>query len=220
MHIIFDFDSTLLSCEWLDLLAAIALDWISHKGTVLRQIQDITSSWMDGEFSFSASLEQRLSLLQADRTHLHKLNDRIVKYISPSCVEQQEFFRSYWDSLFIVSWWFEEFIFPVTDFLGIDRWRIFANKFIFDWKGAIIGFDTTRDTAHDEGKVKVVSGLSLWNSVLVVWDGFTDYEIRQAGFASLFAAYTENVRREKVIEHADIVFQDMHDVVSFVSSHN
>ena len=34
-------------------------------------------------------------------------------------------------------------------------------------------------------------------------DGFTDYEIKKAGFANKFYAFTENIRREKVLNEAD-----------------
>jgi len=37
----------------------------------------------------------------------------------------------------------------------------------------------------------------------VIGDGYTDYEIKHAGFANKFYAFTENVEREKVLAKAD-----------------
>lgn len=218
MYIILDFDSTVISVEWLDLLASISLSSNPNKKSILGEIMTITSAGMVGNMSFALSLEKRLSLLQASRANLIQLQDNINDYISPSFVAHKDFFATHKDNIFIVSGWFEEFIFPVTDFLGVDRSKIFANRFVFNEKGLISGCEKTRYTAQDQGKVHAVRQLNLRsNNVVVIWDGFTDYEIKQAWLASVFGVYTENIRRDAVVNKADIVFQDMDAVCEFIN---
>nr|MCU0392876.1 phosphoglycerate dehydrogenase [Thermoflexibacter sp.] len=51
--------------------------------------------------------------------------------------------------------------------------------------------------------VKLLKSLHLQGEIYVIGDGYTDYEIRQAGLANSFFAFTENVEREVVVEKAD-----------------
>jgi len=217
MYIIFDFDSTMISVEWLDLLADISLSGNPDKDAILDAIAAITAAGMVGDMSFSLSLQKRLSLLQAKRSHVAQLEDIIQEYISPSFIAHKDFFATHTDNIFVVSGWFEEFIFPVTDFLGIERSKVFANRFVFDEEDTIVGCDTTRHTAQDQGKVRAVNELQLGNAdVVVIWDGFTDYEIKQAWLASVFGVYTENIRRDVILNKADVVFGNMDAVREFV----
>lgn len=216
MYIVFDFDSTIISTEWLDLLAAISLSDNPDKNAILDEIAVITSAGMLGNMPFAVSLEKRLSLLQVNKDHIKQLKNIIVDHISPSFAAHKDFFATYKDNIYVVSGWFEEFIFPVTDFLWIERSNVFANRFVFDEKDAIVGCDTTRYTAQDQGKVQTVRELQLGNTdVVVVGDGVTDYEIKQAWLASLFGAYTENVSRAIIVEKADVVFQNMDAIRKF-----
>ena len=62
------------------------------------------------------------------------------------------------------------------------------------------------------GKPKQIKALKLTGEVHVLGDGFTDYEIKQAGFANTFYAFTENVKRARVIENADFEAPDLDEV--------
>ncbi|MEN8818708.1 MAG: phosphoglycerate dehydrogenase, partial [Polaribacter sp.] len=55
---IFDFDSTLTKVEALDILAEITLANNPRKDAVIQEIIDITNLGIDGEISFTTSLEK------------------------------------------------------------------------------------------------------------------------------------------------------------------
>ena len=57
--------------------------------------------------------------------------------------------------------------------------------------------------SQNNGKPRQIEALNLEGEIYVLGDGYTDYEIKKAGIAHKFYAFTENVRREKVLENAD-----------------
>ena len=62
---VFDFDSTLTKVEALDILAEITLANNPEKHNIISKIQDITNKGIDGDISFTESLESRIKLLNA-----------------------------------------------------------------------------------------------------------------------------------------------------------
>lgn len=204
-YFIIDFDSTFTKVEALDLLAEISLAERDDKWEIVGQIKDITDQGMAGQVSMRESLIERLTLLNANKKHLHVLIDRLKDLVSESIKRNKAFFETYSDSILIVSSGFKEFITPIVTEYDIKPENIYANEFIFDANGKIIGFDTSNPLSESNGKVKLLKSLNLHGEVYVIGDGYTDYEIRQAGLANSFYAFTENVERETVVEKADHV---------------
>ena len=56
--------------------------------------------------------------------------------------------------------------------------------------------------------------LNLCGNIIVVGDGYTDYEIKKCGVADTFIAFTENISRQSVIEKADIVANNFNTVIT------
>jgi len=89
---VFDFDSTLTSVEALDVLAEITLANKPEKDAVVSEIQAITNLGIDGDISFTESLERRLSLLNANKSDLDTLVQELQNKVSESIVRNKEFF--------------------------------------------------------------------------------------------------------------------------------
>ena len=85
----------------------------------------------------------------------------------------------------------------------IPNSNIFANTFIFDRAGNIVGYDQKNPLAQDNGKYNAVRLLDLKDEIYIIGDGYTDYQIKQLGAAKYFIAFTENVTRKSVIKEAD-----------------
>ncbi|MFM8835057.1 MAG: haloacid dehalogenase-like hydrolase, partial [Cytophagales bacterium] len=107
--------------------------------------------------------------------------------------------------MYIISNGFREFIEPVVTEYGIRAENILANEFIFDEREKVIGFDLGNPLSANNGKVEQLKKLSLPGDVYVIGDGYTDYEIKHAGLANKFYAFTENVERASVLNKADHV---------------
>ncbi|MGB6150544.1 MAG: phosphoglycerate dehydrogenase, partial [Pricia sp.] len=67
---VFDFDSTLTRVEALDVLAEMTLAGNSDRDEIIKKIQDITNLGIDGDISFTESLERRIKLLKANKDDL------------------------------------------------------------------------------------------------------------------------------------------------------
>ena len=204
-YIILDFDSTFVQVEAFDELAGIALNDNRDKEQIVSEIVNITNSGMDGSLPLSQSLSKRIALLQANKKHIPQLIALLNNKVSLSIKRNLSFFQHYGQNIYIVSSGFKEYIVPVVSQFGIPAQNVFANTFEYDASGNIIGLDKSNPLSGEQGKVTVVNNLKLQGEVFAIGDGYTDYEIKQSGAASVFYAFTENVQRKKVIDVADDV---------------
>ena len=202
---VFDFDSTLTRVEALDVLAEMTLQGKSNREDVIHEIQEITNLGIDGDISFTESLERRIKLLKAHKNHLNPLVDELRQKISKSIAANKEFFEKYSDDIYVISCGFKEFIDPIVKEYNIPSERVYANTFKFDEEGNIIGFDEKNVLATHNGKIECLKQLDLEGEVQVIGDGYSDYVMREAGIAHKFFAYTENVHRDKAADNADHV---------------
>jgi len=206
---VFDFDSTLTRVEALDVLAEITLHGKSNKEEVIQEIQEITNLGIDGDISFTESLERRIKLLKAHKDDLSPLVENLRDKISKSIEENKEFFRDFADDIYVISCGFKEFIDPIVAKYNIPSHRVYANTFAFDKDGNIIGFDVENPLSQHNGKIECLKQMDLDGEVQVIGDGYSDYVMREAGIADKFFAYTENVHREKAANNADYVTPNM-----------
>ncbi len=213
---IFDFDSTFTSTEALDVLAGLVLTG-SDKEKKTKEIAAITELGMAGKLSFRESLKQRMELLTCTRTQLYSLVEILKKNVSKSIKANRHFFLEHQHQIYIVSSGFKDFIVPVVAEYGISSRQVFANN--FTWKNNnITGFDPHNPLSMDGGKPLLVKQLQLPKPVVVIGDGYTDYEIKKAGYADYFVAYTENIHRPSVTKYADCVAANFNDFLNFISN--
>ncbi len=202
---VFDFDSTLTRVEALDVLAEMTLEDKPNKDEIIKEIQKITNLGIDGDISFTESLERRIKLLHANKRDLEGLVTELRNKISKSIASNKEFFQKYAADIYVISCGFKEFIDPIVAEYNIPSDRVYANTFKFDSEGNIIGFDEKNVLSQHNGKIDCLRQMDLDGEVQVIGDGYSDYVMREAGIADKFFAYTENVHREKAANNADYV---------------
>ncbi|TAG46029.1 MAG: phosphoglycerate dehydrogenase [Cytophagia bacterium] len=201
--IVIDFDSTFTKVEGLDELALLALEDCEDKEERIAQIQELTNLGMEGKISFPVSLQKRISLLKANRKHLKPLIENLKKQVSDSFLRNKFFLTNYAENILLISSGFKDFIEPIVTDFGIKIENIYANTFLYDDADNIVGYDIKNVLSQEKGKVNLLKSLNLEGDVYVIGDGYTDYEMREAGLANKFFAFTENIERELVIEKAD-----------------
>ncbi len=206
---VIDFDSTFTQVEALDVLGEISLANEKDKKEKLTKLEDLTNQGMEGNISFRESLKQRLDILNAEKKHLDPLIEILKGKISPSFVRNEEFFKENRDNIYIISNGFKEFIVPIVQELGIREENVFANTFRFDKQDKIVGFDTSNVLSSNGGKVATLKTLDLKGDVYMIGDGYTDYEVKAAGLANKFYAFTENIERDSVLKKADHITPSM-----------
>jgi len=185
-YYIIDFDSTFVKVEALDELAAIALKKHPHKDEICDAVSRLTSDAMSGKIPFNVSLAKRIGLLNADKTNIKLLVNRLSKQVSTSITANLAFFKKNSSNIFVISGGFKEYIIPVVKRFGIPAKNVYANTFTFDKAGNITGFDKSNPLSRSGGKVKQVKSLKLNGELIAIGDG-----------------YTENIERQNVMKKAD-----------------
>ena len=213
IYFVIDFDSTFTQVEALDELATISLHGNPNQKEIIEQIINLTNQGMDGKGSFSENLVKRLQLLKANKNQIPQLVELLRSKVSKSVIRNKHFFKDFADQIYIVSSGFKEFILPIVTEFGIKEDHVKANTFVYDSNGNIIGCDSTNPLSQDKGKIKLMQTLHLDGEVHVIGDGYTDYEIREAGLASKFYAFTENVSRPAVTSKADTIAPSFDEVL-------
>ena len=211
--LIIDFDSTLVKIETLDKLAERFLENNENREEIITEIKTTTERGMNGEISFPESLSKRISLIKADKGLVFEVAEFIKTQLSDSILKNRKFFVDNKDDIIIISGGFRELIFPTSDFLGIDRRNIWANDFVFDEMGFLTGVNQGNLMAQDGGKVNQIKELKLKGELIMIGDGWTDYQTRESEVVDKFVAYTENIFRERVVEMADLVVDDFSKII-------
>lgn len=202
---IIDFDSTFTQVEALDELARISLKDNPNREAIYKQIEDLTNAAMEGRLSFRESLTQRVKVLEANRDHLKTLVSKLKKKVSSSFSRNRTFFKNHADDVLIVSGGFKEFITPVVLPYHIKKENIYANTFLFDVDGNIVGYDEENPLSQEGGKVKLLKELKLEGNIFGIGDGYSDFQLKESGLIQKFYAFTENIARQSILEKADHV---------------
>ena len=212
-YFIIDFDSTFIKIESLDELFRVSnpLD-----NNLVEKINKITSDGMDGKLSFTQSLSNRIELLNTNKDHIEETINKIRGKVSDSFKNNDDFFKINKEYIYIVSSGFHEIIDPIAEEFGIIKNHIYANNFIFDNEGIVTGYDDKNALSMDKGKVEIIKNLKLNGTVHVLGDGYTDYEIKKEGFADYFYLFTENIKRESLINNADFLVKSLDQFIKII----
>lgn len=201
--LIFDFDSTLVDFETLDALAELSLAEAPDAAELRARMAELTDQAMSGRMDFAEALAGRLALLPLARDHVRELAARAPTRLAPSVTRNLETLRRHADRLVIVSGGFREVIGPVADLLGVPADRVLANDLTYDEEGRVSGV-LPGPLLQPQGKAAAIRSLNLSGPVVMIGDGWTDAEVKLAGAADRFVAFTEIVRRDPVIAAADM----------------
>jgi len=141
--------------------------------------------------------------------------ERLAEEITPSVARSRDWLAGRAERVWIVSSGFEVCIAPVAEALGLRPDHVAANRLLFR-DGRAVGVDPARAVARAGGKAEAVRALRAERPLLMVGDGWTDYEVREAGAADVFAAYTEAVARPRVVAAADVVADSFETIMGLV----
>ena len=190
--IVFDVDSTLLSVESLDFAVARALRHAPDGPERTRALEALTDQGMAGEIDFRTSLERRIAIAGLTRSHVDAARDALRAHVTPDMAELVSDLCASGALVFAVSGGFVDLIEPALDDLGFKPASIHANRFAYDRKGAVIGFETANPLSRSGGKADVVSRLKRDAGparTVMIGDGMTDYEAFAAGAADHFIGF-------------------------------
>uniref|UniRef100_UPI0025C13B40 phosphoglycerate dehydrogenase n=1 Tax=Brevundimonas sp. UBA7534 TaxID=1946138 RepID=UPI0025C13B40 len=211
--LIFDFDSTLVDFETLEELADIALAGAPDAQAARDRIAALTDQAMGGEIGFGEALRQRLALLPLTRDHVETLAAQAPDRLTASVRRNLGFFQNGAADVVILSGGFREVIAPVAQALGVPADRVLCNDLTYDDDGRVTGVDDANPLSHANGKPQAIHRLNLAGRVVMVGDGWNDAEVKLAGAADAFYAFTEVVRRPPVVQAADAEAASLDEVL-------
>ena len=212
MNYVIDYDSTFIQVESLDELSKTSKSYNLKNQKV---IEKITNMGMDGKISFSESLERRIKLINSSREDIRSTLEVLENRITNSFLKNKKFLKTNSDKIFIISSGFHELIDPIVLKFGIKKEHIFANNFLFKGKN-IVGFDRNNPLSKSKGKVEIIKRLNLKGKVLVIGDGYTDYEIKKEGYADSFFLFTENIKRDSIVKSADYLLKSLDQLFKII----
>ena len=200
--VIFDFDSTLVPCESLEVVLARAPGASAQD---LERGAEITRLGMEGAISFHDSLTQRLEIARPARRDLIAVGEELAREVTDGAPEVVAWLHDEGHDVWIVSGGFQEVLLPVAAALGIPAARVQGVRALWTAEGAFDGLDA--DDAFAHSKVDGVRKLApTWPQPSIgVGDGATDRALCEAGLVDAFIAYTEHVRRSFVADAREMV---------------
>ncbi|MFV9973084.1 MAG: HAD-IB family phosphatase [Francisella endosymbiont of Hyalomma asiaticum] len=213
-NIIFDFDSTLIKKESLELI----LEPILQKSpTKLKEIEYITNVGMQGDINFRDSLEKRLAITSPTRQSIKEFSDKYCpNLLTDGIKELVQNLKNKGFEIWVFSGGLTEIIQPFADYLNIPRQNIFAIEIIWNRDGsfkAFYNFNGACDSklsAFDKAK-GLING-----EVIAIGDGYTDYQLYEKGYAAKFIAYIEHVERQKVTNLSKYVARNVAELASLI----
>lgn len=200
--LVLDFDSTFTQVEALDILAELVSAADPARAADVGLIKTLTDQAMSGEISFAEALQRRVQLLKPTREDIAALVEVLKEKVSSSIVRNRAVFDEHAGKIRIISGGFHDFVDPVVADFNIAPEYVLANRLIFNEEGVAIGIDLTNPLSQDGGKAIALQALNVSGAVVMVGDGWTDFEVFKGGAADRFYAFTENVARDKVVQAA------------------
>ncbi|KKQ27572.1 MAG: Phosphoserine phosphatase [Candidatus Magasanikbacteria bacterium GW2011_GWC2_37_14] len=191
--IYFDFDSTLIKAESLDLLGI-------RRG-VGKNVSAMTKRSMNGEVAFSDIFLEKMQLISPTKNDLDVVAQECVGLLVAGVLETMKLLRALDKQVYILSANFYPMILPVAKKLGLDENNIIANEIFFDGDENFLNFNTSSLLAQDYGKARVLQQEKQKGGRLaLVGDSVADLEA--ASEVDVFVGFGGVVQREKVFKES------------------
>jgi phosphoserine phosphatase len=196
--ICFDCDSTLSRIEGIDELA--------RRVGLGEEMSKLTDLAMNGVVPLEAVYERRLSLIRPDQNSIDWLADLYIAEIVEGVKEVFAALLAQDKAVHIISGGLRQAILPLAECLGLPESHVHAVDIYFNEDGSYRNYDLDSPLARTGGKAVVVGTLKGQCSLVMVGDGKTDLEAKQAG--AIVFGFGGVVDRAIVRESADFYTTD------------
>lgn len=196
--ICFDCDSTLSKIEGIDELA--------RRVGLGDEMSELTNAAMNGLVPLEAVYEQRLSLIRPDQASIDWVADLYITEIVDGVKEVFETLLAQGKEVHIISGGLRQAILPLATQLGLPEHHVHAVDVYFNDDGNYQDYEQRSPLARTGGKADIVAALKGQRSLVVIGDGKTDMEAKQAG--AFVIGFGGVVDRAIVRELADIYITD------------
>ena len=171
--ICFDCDSTLSKIEGIDELA--------RRVGLGEEMSRLTDAAMNGEVPLEAVYERRLSLIRPDQASIDWLADLYIAEIVDGVKDVFAALLAQNKTVHIISGGLRQAILPLAQCLGLPESHVHAVDIYFNEDGSYRDYDLNSPLARTGGKAVVVASLKAQGTLVMIGDGKTDLEAKQAG---------------------------------------
>ena len=171
--ICFDCDSTLSKIEGIDELA--------RRVGLGEEMSKLTDAAMNGIVPLEAVYERRLSLIRPDQTSIDWLADLYIAEIVDGVKAVFAALLAQDKTVHIISGGLRQAILPLAQCLGLPESHVHAVDIYFNEDGSYRDYDLDSPLARTGGKAVVVASLKAQGTLVMIGDGKTDLEAKQAG---------------------------------------
>jgi len=193
--IIFDVDSTLVTIEALDFLAA--------RNGCARQVAALTTKAMNGQLPYHQSLRQKLALVRPSFSDLVWQGNAYLHHLTFGVPETLAWLRRRGHPVWLLTGSFQPAVGILAHYLKIPDSQVFTNEILFDSAGGYIGFNASHPLAHNHGKAILLHTLKdRLTDPVFIGDGATDLEAQSQ--VSLFIGFGGVVYRPRIAAKASI----------------
>ncbi|WP_394753235.1 HAD-IB family phosphatase [Crenothrix sp.] len=192
--ICFDCDSTLSKIEGIDELA--------RRVGLAEEMSRLTDLAMNGIVPLQDVYGRRLEAIKPDSASIDWVADLYISEIVDGVKELFGILLAQGKAVHIISGGLRQAIMPLAAFLGLPENHVHAVDVYFNDDGSYRGFDEASPLARAGGKAEVVAALKGTGSIVMVGDGKTDMEAKQAG--AYVVGFGGVADRQIVREQADI----------------
>jgi phosphoserine phosphatase len=171
--ICFDCDSTLSKIEGIDELA--------RRVGLGEEMSTLTNAAMEGILPLEAVYDRRLSLISPDQSSIDWLADLYITEIVEGVKDVFVALLAEGKTVHIISGGLRQAILPLAHYLGLPENHVHAVDIYFNQDGSYLNYDLNSPLAKTGGKAVVVGALKAQGSLVMIGDGKTDLEAKQAG---------------------------------------
>jgi len=193
--VVFDFDSTLVTCESLEEIARSKVD-----AATLQEIQAITRQGMSGEIDFLTSLKKRLSLIALTRDDCIRFAEQAQNYLTPGMAQLIADLQTKGIAIWVVSGAFREILLPTARQLQIPEEHLLGITLEWTPEGRLARIDEALPINRSKWEGAQKCRKSWTSPIIAVGDGVTDYALYEHGLADHFIAFTQNARRSALLD--------------------
>ena len=191
--VVFDCDSTLVSIEGIDELAAEKID----------EVRALTELAMEGKIALEEVYGRRLAIIDPTREQVDDIGRRYVEALVEDARAVVAALHWLGKEVRVISGGLLPPVLAVAAVLGIEGAKVAAVDISFDGEGRYLDYERDSPLARSGGKPDVLAKWALPRPALLVGDGATDLEGRAA--VDCFAAFMGVAFRESVAAGADVV---------------
>lgn len=194
--VVFDFDSTVIECESLEELLKTKI----KDPQIIGKIEEITSLGMSGEISFLTSIQSRLSMATLTKDDVFLFTKNIEGLLTPGIKELIYQLNLQGHDIWIVSGAIKDLLIPIGKTLDIPEDHLLGIELSWSANGVYRGIDATLPINRSKWEGAKAYADQWRSPKIAIGDGITDYALYEHGLVDHFIAFTQNVRREKVLE--------------------